>query len=704
MKKILKYLLWTVLGVVVLAVAVVAYVAATFDPNDYKPQIIKLVKEQKRRDLQLGDIQLTFFPSIGAEVSQLVLSERDSSKEFAAAQHARVELQLLPLFSKQAVVDAVELDGVRVALVRRKDGSTNIDDLLGKGGQAVAQEGGGKVGFDIGHVAISDLSFTYRDEQSGAKYELAHASLKTGRIASGVPGEMELSLAVQGNQPKLALDIQVGGRYTFDLDGQRYGLRDLKLEVKGEAAGITDLVLDASGNLDFNGQSSEFSAAGMNVAFSGKRGGDNLLAKLDAPKLSFAHGQFGGDKATLNLELDGGGRAVAANLVLTDVAGSMQAFRTALVLKLSATLPDAPTVSGDMRGSLAVDRAKESVQASFAGTLMESQVRAKVGMNGFTQPVYNFDLDIDKLDVDRLLPPKKAATQAKAGPEQPLDLSALKGLNANGNLRIAALMAANIQASQVKVGIKAANGMLVLSPLSATLYQGTLNGSATVSAAGPRIALKQDLAGVSIAPLLKDVAGKDVLEGKGRIALDVTTQGATVTQMKKALNGSLSVNLADGAIKGINLAATLRSAKANLGGKGEQTQAANTAEKTDFSELKASFAIRNGVAHNEDLSLKSPLLRVGGNGDINVGEDSINYLAKATVVATAAGQGGAELAQLKGMTIPVRVMGPYTALQYKIDFGAMVGEVAKQKVEEKKEELKSRLQEELKSGLKGLFR
>ena len=39
---------------------------------------------------------------------------------------------------------------------------------------------------------------------------------------------------------------------------------------------------------------------------------------------------------------------------------------------------------------------------------------------------------------------------------------------------------------------------------------------------------------------------------------------------------------------------------------------ASQTEKTDFSELSASFQIADGVARNRDLELKSPLLRLTG--------------------------------------------------------------------------------------------
>ena len=44
--------------------------------------------------------------------------------------------------------------------------------------------------------------------------------------------------------------------------------------------------------------------------------------------------------------------------------------------------------------------------------------------------------------------------------------------------------------------------------------------------------------------------------------------GATVAALKKALNGTASLNLKDGALKGINLAESFRKAKAALGAKG----------------------------------------------------------------------------------------------------------------------------------------
>ena len=193
---------------------------------------------------------------------------------------------------------------------------------------------------------------------------------------------------------------------------------------------------------------------------------------------------------------------------------------------------------------------------------------------------------------------------------------------------------------------------------------------------------------------------KDILEGKGNVALNVSATGNRVSAMKEGLNGTARMALRDGAIKGVDIPGTVRRVRAELGGK-DAEGVASKAQKTDFSELTASFAIKNGVAHNDDLSLKSPLLRATGAGDINIGEDSLDYVVNVILVGTMAGQGGKALGELKGLTIPVRLSGPYTALKYKVEFSQMFS--GKEQIEAGKELLKKSGKEQLESLGKGLL-
>ncbi|MGZ3253945.1 MAG: AsmA family protein, partial [Burkholderiaceae bacterium] len=119
MPKIAKYVVIAIGALVALLLIVIAIVAATFNPNDYKPLIIKMVQEKKQRTLSIpGDIKLTFFPKIGADLGKISLSEHKDSAEFASVNSAKVSLALWPLLSKHLVVDRIVVDGLSANLKR----------------------------------------------------------------------------------------------------------------------------------------------------------------------------------------------------------------------------------------------------------------------------------------------------------------------------------------------------------------------------------------------------------------------------------------------------------------------------------------------------------------------------------------------------------------------------------------------------------
>ena len=347
-----------------------------------------------------------------------------------------------------------------------------------------------------------------------------------------------------------------------------------------------------------------------------------------------------------------------------------------------------------VKGGAEIDMEKQSVSADLSAKFDDSHARAKLAMKNFASPAYHFDVGIDRLDADRYL-----AGPKDSGPEKPFDLSFLRKLDASGNLAIGTLRIYGLQLSNFALGIHAADSRLKLDPIRADLYQGKSAGSAVVEAlAVPKFRLKENLSGISVGPLIKDMTKKDILEGRGAVSVDLTASGNLVGNLKKSLGGRASLRLTDGAVRGIDLAAVLRGIQSKI--KGAQSGTANASEKTDFSELAATFDIRNGVAHNSDLAAKSPLFRLGGEGDIDIGRSTIDYLARVSVVATLQGQGGADLSSLKGVTVPVRISGPFDSLHYSLDIGSMTSGALKAKVEQKKTEIKGKVKEQI---LKGLF-
>jgi len=562
--KILKYILYAVVAVVALIVIAVAAAVATFDPNKYKGELAKVVKEKTGRTLTVeGKIGLSLFPSLGVDVGKTSLSERGSDKTFAKIDEVKVSLAVMPLLSRQVVIDRVVLSGLNVDLVQDKSGKTNFADLAGAGAssppaktpQPKAAPQVEPVQLDIAGIEVRASSDSWHDEATGGRYKATIDKLETGRIASGVPGKVSLAMRLEASQPKADYQVSLSGQYRLNFEKQSFAFSGMDLKVSDATPGSSKPPLSLKGDVE--------------------------------------------------------------------VATSPQAVR--------------------------------------------------------------FTLAADKVNLDRYLPPPAkapagAGAPPPAKPEEPIDLSGLKGLNLNGDLKIDQLIASNVKLENVHLGVKAAGGKVNAEPLTADLYQGKLNGSASVNANDNRFALKADLPGVAVGPLLKDALNNDMLEGKGNVALDVQTAGNTVTAMKKALAGTATLSLKDGALKGVNLDDLMRKLK-------NQPSPSSSQQRTDLSELNASFVIKNGVAHNDDLVAKAPLLRLTGSGDADIGGNSLNYVAK---VSGASG----------GPGLAVKIDGPLDAPKFHPDFGALARDVAKEQAGKAQDKLKERAKDYLKGLLK----
>jgi AsmA protein len=78
--------------------------------------------------------------------------------------------------------------------------------------------------------------------------------------------------------------------------------------------------------------------------------------------------------------------------------------------------------------------------------------------------------------------------------------------------------------------------------------------------------------------------------------------------------------------------------------------------KTKFDELGGSFTINNGIAETDNLTVKSPRLKIDAAGTVNIPQSTIDMLAEPEIVAGAEGQEGAN--ELAGLSVPVRIEGP----------------------------------------------
>ncbi|PND32854.1 AsmA family protein [Achromobacter pulmonis] len=379
-------------------------------------------------------------------------------------------------------------------------------------------------------------------------------------------------------------------------------------------------------------------------------------------------------------------------------------------------------------GSVTADLLKDQATSKINAVLEGGKFDLSADITRLSDaPRVNFALVVDTLDLDKLVPPvtPPAAKPAEgkkdeSKPAQPapapapvddtIDLSALVGPSVNGTLKVGKLVVRGLKADEVGATVKLDKGKLEITSLTAGLYGGKLAGAVTVDAAqGNQLASKMSLAGIAIEPFLMDLAKRNVLSGTGSLALDLKTAGANAYAMKAGLGGTMQLRLRDGAVKGINLTQTLRELKAAFKPESQdETVPADTSKQTEFSEMEADLAFAKGVASVKRLNVVSPLLRVtqGEPATIDFVKSELDLVARARVVNPAADPEGKELIDLKDVTIPVRIQGPFDKPSYTLLWKDAVGAILKRSLENKLRDAvsgKGKNGESIDKALKGLL-
>ncbi len=662
MKKLIKIIGIIVVAVFALVIAAAVAVTLFFDPNDYKDDITAMVKEKTGRELQLdGKLSLSFFPWIGLEVGKAELGNAPGfgKKPFASVQEVGVKVKLLPLLHKQVVMDTVILKGLRLNLERNQAGRGNWEGLGGKPGAAPAaktapaakgEAAGGMVELHIEGVRVSDAHISWDDAQSGQHLALENFNLSTGALgaATAVPVDMDFDL-ITGKDAR-PRRLEMSAKVALDAEKQTLNVQDLDFKFAG---------LELTGDVSGSG-----------------------LEKAPTFKGKIKLAEFVPRRLMQELQIE---PPVTNDATVLGKASLETAFT-------------ATTHSAELTGLVA--------------RLDDTTLSGNVGISNFATQAVNFKLNVDDIDIDRYLPPpakKGEGAPAKAETAKPADKNAqlipvelLRKLNLNGSLKIAKLKAFNLRSEDVDLKLVAQHGNVRLHPATAKLYGGSYDGDVRIDARGKPaiVSMDEKLHGVQAEPLFKDLAGWDWISGNANLTAQLTGNGATMDSIRRSLRGLVTFAFTDGSIKGVNIPYMIRKADAALHG---QPAPPSEPEKTDFTELKGSATVKDGVVSNRDLVLSSPLLRVTGEGTADLVREQIDYLLKATIVATLKGQGGASLEKLKGVPIPVRIKGSFQKPGFSVDLAKVVTEQQKQRVEKKVEKVKEKAREELKDKLKGLF-
>jgi AsmA protein len=701
MGKLLKILLGLVVLLVVLVGIAVVVLPLVIDPNDYKKEIAASVEKQTGRTLTIeGDLALSVFPWLGLDIgpTQLSNAEGFEAPYMARMQAVEVRVKLLPLLRKQLEVNTVRLDGLRLNLGKNKQGVTNWADITtqleaadtkseksadGSDKTGAASSGDALERLEIGGIEVSDAQLHWDDRSTDAVYEINELSFTTGSIEPGEAFDLDLRFKMVASQPVVSGQFQLSGDILLveAMDAVTITAATLGVTLDGDGVpgGHLEAVLTTALKLDLAAQTLSLSGLALEVL------GLNVTGQLQGAAISSDDPRF---KGTLDI-------AEFSPRELLQALGQ-EAPQTA-----------DPAVLGKAAASLTWDASLQHFAATALSVqLDDSQLEGDARVEQFDAPAIKLTATLDRFNLDRYTPPpaqdgaapaksggKAAATPASGEPELPLDT--LRALNLDVRLSVGELQASGLRSSDIEIQLKAKGGVLNIKPFNAKLYGGAVQADASLDVRKdtPHFSVNENLTGVQAGPLLKDLTGKEQLLGTGNVNARLAGSGLSSANIKQTLTGTAGFEFTDGAVKGVNIASLIRSARAKI--KGEPPPPQTGPNQTDFALMKGTAKITNGKVINDDLLMKSPLLRITGAGKVSLPKETIDYTLTTKFVGSLKGQGGESMEELEGLSIPVHVGGTFSKPTYAPDLAAVLSDAAKAEVEKKVEKEKKKLQKKL---------
>jgi AsmA protein len=660
MKKALK-ITGIVLGILVLVVILLA-VALPFllNPNSFKDEIAKLVKEKTGRELVIqGDIKLSIFPWLGMQIGPAELSNAKgfSSVPFASINETDVHVRFWPLLHRQIEVGEVKLDGLNLDLEKDADGHDNWQDISEHLAHAPAKGEGGSgsnIDLSVAGVAVTDSQVRWTDAEKHQQYTISDFSLRLGAFASAKPLSMESGFDFTGTNPAVQGHVDFSGTAIADLEHRLYTADEAKLDMQAQGDAVPGGQVKASlhwQHVAYNAEQGTLAVNGMTA------------------------GAYGA-----NLQLEAQGSNIGKDASFTGSAKLARFSPRDLLKALGhpdlASARDAGTFNA-ASGSFGFVAGSSSVSLNGMDfTLDDTHMTGSAALKDFKTRAVSFDLDVDKIDADRYLPPQQLGTPDKPREEIDLDkvglpLRTLRVLNAHGRLHVGSFGLLGAKLGDLSLALDAQDGLVDIKPFSASVYGGSADGELSIDAREangdqPIVSETVTLHGVQIAGLAQDLFKTGKFSGAVDLTASVRAQGRVVREMRHTVTGRITYDVKGGDLQGVNVWDAI--ARAYARDQGRPAPAPADAH-TEFSDVHGSSTVSRGIMSDRSFSAALPALALSGAGRLDLTDLTVDYNLKGRVTGTP--PGGAAAAGLKGASLGLHVTGALGNLKVQPDLSGV---------------------------------
>lgn len=667
MGKLSKVLL-SALAVLLALVVIAAIVLALFvDPEDYRGAIADAVQTQTGRTLEIdGELSLEFWPCCGVAVGASRLGNPAGFPDtaFASVEHVGLQLQIWPLIIRQEMlIGGIRLDGLNLNLITLKNGAVNWDFAAPESDitAPVEEESTSDPlsGLSVDSIKIHDAIVSWQDATTADDYYLSDIQFETGAIEPGVPFDFSVALKAEDRKGDLSATLAVQSRLTADLDAQAISLDSLEGDLQ-----LPESEMSAEFRLQQLNYDMESGSAVVN-GFTALARVSGLAAEVTA------------DATVSESGFSAEGSAELASFSPRELMASVdQSMETADPDVLSKA-------DGRLNWFLKPDQLRLE---EIAFNLDDTRVSGSAGIKNFETPYYTFDLNLDQIDLDRYQSPVVESDQsgtASGDEAEELPLDILRALHLDGRFKIGQLKVTGMTMSDVGAAVTAKQGVVNIDPAVASLYDGKYRGVLSLKATKSELKVTMDhvLEGVQAGALLKDFADMSELDGTLVTHINARGAGRTQPEIVKNLTGDISLDLADGVYRGVDLWHEISRARALI--RRKPAPKAPDPVQTPITALSMTARISDEILTSENIIAEIPFLRMTGKGTLNLVDEALNYRFDAQVLEAPELPNGEVLSDLTGLSIPITLKGSMDAPKAGVDLKDLGKNVAEQKLKDK---------------------
>jgi AsmA protein len=346
---------------------------------------------------------------------------------------------------------------------------------------------------------------------------------------------------------------------------------------------------------------------------------------------------------------------------------------------LGAPMPDGAGFDAfAVDGALAMRGPSIEVQnATVALDALKGRGDVRIDTNR-KRPYLSGRLELASLDFNPYLINKNAATAQVASVDArkdggwgtlPIDMAGLRAFDMDMELIVTGPMTIQkLKADKARLSLAINDGFLAATLYELAMYGGAGAGRLELDGRGNGLAFRQelDLTNVVVADFLKDAANVTNLEGVGAVKVRLEGKGINQMGLMRSLNGAATLDVGNGALRGVNLGGVARTIRQAISGEMVGPNA-----RTAFDGFTAGFTLAEGVAATRDLRIRAKDAEITAVGVIDVGMQAIDMR-----ITPKAESIFGRIIPGAGVAIPFRVQGAWSKIGYSSDMmGAARGAV-----------------------------